>query len=107
MKSSEERLETRYIRELKRQIEKLKRENSQLRKKNNRLENTDEYDAYDDYEEPPKPRTKYQDENAIYCESCNSDMVDIFNAGLYSFFKCQACGNKGKIKQKNISEKVV
>ena len=97
MKSSEDRLETRYVRSLRKEIIKLKRENAQLRKKNSRLENelpVDEYDNDEDTYQSSKGFNKHQP--ITECESCGSYKVRFFSAGLFDFYTCDSCGAKGK-----------
>ena len=100
-KTPEQRLESRVMRDLRKQIIRLRRENAQLRKRNSRIENDfvdfREEIAYEALEEniPELHRPEQP------CPKCgSSDIVVIQLRGL-PYFRCQveACSAKGKLPQ--------
>lgn len=95
-------METRYIRDLKKQITKLKKENAQLRKQTMRL--TDEISDKDEdlhlinYAEESKEDKYYNSRRdpAGSCSHCGSYDVVWFSVGIYDMCRCESCGGKDK-----------
>lgn len=97
-KTLQDKLETKYIRDLKKEISKLKRENQTLRKKANR----NYYDFFppEQIEEPVVVcEIEVEKEKEVRrCPECDSKKADFFEVGLFEFYKCENCDTKGRVK---------
>lgn len=91
MKSLDEREETKYIRDLRKENSKLRKEISAMKKKNNRLENL----VPDDDELPP-PIAKEIKDILNPCPKCDSKKVELVIAGIFEILICSNCGAKSK-----------
>jgi hypothetical protein len=100
-KTPEQRLESRAMRELRKQIIRLKRENAQLRKRNSRIENDfadfGEEIAYESLEEnvPELHRPEQP------CPKCGSNDIVVIQLRGLPYYRCQVmtCNAKGKLPQ--------
>jgi len=98
-KTTEQRLESRAMRELRKQNIRLKRENAQLRKRNSRIENDfDDFGeelAYESLEEniPELHRPEHP------CPQCGSNDIVVIQLRGLPYYRCQVikCGSKGKL----------
>lgn len=109
LKTNEERLETKRMKNLQKEISRLKKENAQLRKKNMRLENTNisrsskellyEESEISENLEPVLKKSKQANKTFCsnsYCDSCDSSSVTEIPAGYYLVLVCQSCGERSK-----------
>lgn len=97
LKTFEERLESKYIRHLRKEIIKLKRENRQLRKKVRQQE----YEAIPIDPEPEPALIELQimnNKEKVECPKCGSYDVDKFRSGVFDFYRC-SCGSKGRLEK--------
>ena len=94
-KTFEERLESKYIRHLRKEIIKLKRENQQLRKKARRQDHAMTEDSEEDNTptEVIIPR-----ENKTECPKCGAYGIEKFSSGVFDFYKCD-CGATGRLNK--------
>jgi hypothetical protein len=101
MKTPEQRLESRELRELRKQVIRLKRENAQLRKRNSRIEN-DFADFRDDlmYESLQDEGPEVRKEQTP-CPKCGSKDIHILELRGLPYYKCAnaECESKGKLPQ--------
>jgi DNA-directed RNA polymerase subunit M/transcription elongation factor TFIIS len=103
-KSPDERLETKYILDLKKQIQRLKKENQQLRRMNQKLDN-DFIDSQIDLEmegievSQASKNSTTKAENRIECPKCGAYEVITFMLRNLPYYKCMSCDSRGKIKQ--------
>lgn len=99
VKTFDEKLETRRVRNLRKEVIRLRREVAQLRKKNMRLENEIIYNSEDDTDENIQESQKYTEpsKERFECPSCGSYDVSEFEAGAYTFYNC-SCGSRGRKK---------
>lgn len=94
-KTQAEVMETRYIRELRKENQKLKRELAQERKKNKQLaKNIEESEHEEPTDEirPCQESTNYCDNR---CNFCGTKNLALFTLGERKYFKCHSCGTKG------------
>ena len=93
---SDRKLESKYIKELRKEIAKLKRENSQLRKHTHRLE----YECIElrvDTDDEDEEVVVEKDEAATYkCPKCKEE-ASVFILNKKEYFKCPGCGKKGPV----------
>ncbi|MEM4379614.1 MAG: hypothetical protein QXL01_02875 [Thermoplasmatales archaeon] len=100
--STEDREDTRYIRELKKQIQKLKRENQQLRKSKRIVEAVLEGQEYEkEIFEVDKENHKKTDKKRDACPKCHSEAIIIFELRELPYYRCNECNSKGRFPDKN------
>ena len=104
MKTLEERIETKYIRSLRKELIKARRQIAHLKKQNHRLENENielRSACEDDLLQELSCRENNQQDNRFECPNCRSKNTNEFTAGVHSFYKCleTGCGAKGRIEQ--------
>ena len=97
-KTFEERLESKYIRHLRKEIAKLKRENQQLRKKVRRQEFELEENSEILLDANYLGQVADNKKERVTCAKCGSYDVQIFKSGLFDFYKC-SCGSKGRLNK--------
>lgn len=103
-KTPEQRLETRRMRELRKENIKLRRENAQLRKRNSRIE-SDFAEFREDlaYEELERDELapEVQQSNETPCPKCGSTDISVIELRGMPYYRCLAetCGSKGKLPQ--------
>ena len=97
-KTPEERLESRTIRDLRKEVVKLRRQVAEMRKRNSRIENDfasfrDEiaFESLEDEQAPEIERKK------LPCPKCSSDETSTFLLCKNEYYKCLSCGSKGRI----------
>lgn len=105
--SLEQKEESRYIRELKKQIQKLKKENQQLRKAKRIFESTFinidsdiDTEMKKDFNKMSKQKQKTSDKNKENktCPKCKSEDIFIFELRDLPYYRCSECQSKGKLK---------
>jgi len=99
MKTPEQRLESRELRELRKQVIRLKRENAQLRKRNSRIENDFAEFRDEVVYESLQEETPEVHRDATPCPQCGSKDINILELRGLPYYKCLnlGCESKGKL----------
>ena len=101
-KSEQEREDTRFVRDLRKQLIKLKREVAHLRKRNHYLEGLQLESIEEDLEQEEEKFKKFSKVVQIAppeltCPACRSTNVSELALRGISYYNCGECNSKGKL----------